>query len=616
MPGKRKFLLAVLCFLTMFQLCIYSQTVYAAAKQSEIVTLEKQKDLTVMFSFDREVVDITFISPSGVRKTSNDTDVEYSSGDLWSTYRIKDAQAGTWSVEYDLQKNSEINYSIMEEDYGLWIQYFNISDITDDKAKIVFQADCEAENIDYSYEIYAISTTDETAVSKVATGNAKSNEAKELEIKLDALSDDDYVLRLDVYYRNGEAELFDTFQSESFAYHNPNEPNAIKDFKILVDIMNLSCEMNWKEFTVGGCDGYRLQVYENSALIYTGDFQNNITAQEVLFSKDATQLQIKLYYKKNNIWSAPQVKTVNLQEEYLKLASPEVTGAGTAVIEYAVASERTLYVNINDKEGNYRIENTGNLTFNLTEGKNVIYAQMEGDSLISYKIDTQVYYDANPPFIKLYENLDGKTFYTDDVNIIGTVSGCHKLTINKEEVTIDEQGEFHYLASLNLGENLIEIEAEDVNGNASKMVLTLYKASKITGDSIAKSGWVQFLPLVASLLTSVLIILLAFAFMHKKDKTAMKKTIKVWPWVLWDILAAVFEAGCIYGFVNHYRYSNSIKYIEMAEKSATKAAAYLRVEKLLGIASILGFIILIISMIITILQKKKQKITKDTKGVD
>ena len=125
--------------------------VHAETKQGEITRMQSQGDLTVMFTFDSEVVDITFISPSGAKVTASDENVEYAAGDLWCTYRIRDAAAGSWKAEYDLGSNSQITYSIIEDDYGLWIQYFKVGAVSDGRIPFSFEADFAGETILYQY---------------------------------------------------------------------------------------------------------------------------------------------------------------------------------------------------------------------------------------------------------------------------------------------------------------------------------------------------------------------------------------------------------------------------------------------------------------------------------
>ena len=135
----------ILCFLLLFSL--FPFTAYTEPKQSIIANLSTPGDLTVMFTYDAEKVDITFISPSGERLGAGSEGVEMKEGDLWRTYRIKGAAAGDWSVEYDLGSNKAINYSILRDNYGLWIQYFTLGELKEDGIDLSFQADFEGENV-------------------------------------------------------------------------------------------------------------------------------------------------------------------------------------------------------------------------------------------------------------------------------------------------------------------------------------------------------------------------------------------------------------------------------------------------------------------------------------
>ena len=89
------------------------------AKQVVLVTTTKENDLVVNFIFDKEIVDIIFISPSGERLAIGDDGVASADGDRCRTYRISDAEVGDWSVEYNLGENEFIDYSIIEDDFEL-----------------------------------------------------------------------------------------------------------------------------------------------------------------------------------------------------------------------------------------------------------------------------------------------------------------------------------------------------------------------------------------------------------------------------------------------------------------------------------------------------------------
>ncbi len=612
MSDKKKWLW--ICLILMgFLLGTTGQTVHAAVKQAEITTTSAQGDLTVLFTFDKEVVDIAFISPSGAKKTAGDSDVEYSSGELWSTYRIHDAAAGKWSIEYDLGANTGIDYSVIEDDYGLWLQYFTPGEITEDRLPVTFEADYESEDVYYRYEIYAVSTSDSEEISMVSEGSAKANEEKEAEINLSHLSSDTYIFRLEVYYQDGDVELFDSLQTEEISYTNPNEPESIENFKVLIDTDGFLCTVDWSDYAGWGYDSYRLTAEADGESIYSGKLERNVTESSFTFSSEVKSLTLKLSYKRNDMWSAAIVKTIDLGQESLSNASGEITSSGQLGLAYTVTKEHPLYVNINGEEGNYRVKEDGTLFFDLNEGNNTVYAEMETDNLVYYVVDTNVYCDFLPPEIKLYENLDGKTFYTDSAVILGKITGGDTLRIDGNVVEPDENGDFSYEVKLSLGENIVELEAEDANGNITKRVLTLYKDTNMVNGTDVKKGWMTFLPLFASLFGSVLIIVLSLLFMKKKDKTEKKPGL----FVVWDVCVGLAEGVCIWQFVSRYLFGNSMAYLELAEKSAAEAARYLRMERIFGIASGAGMLILLISILVTVLVfrhgKKKQAAQEEAK---
>lgn len=595
----RKKLIYICCIFVMaFILPIGSLNVYGEIKQKDFVTVKEQEDLTVVFSFDKEVVDITFISPSGVKKTASDADVEFASGDCWSSYCIRNAEKGTWKIEYDLKRNTEIEYSVLNEKVGIWIQYLNVGTPSADKMNLSFEADCEDGDIYYEYEIYAVDSDDATAVNKVASGSATANEEKTVEVSLADLSSGNYSFRLDAFYREGEAEIFDSVTSDPIDYNNPNKVRAIDDFVAKINTDKMTCEINWSDFAKWGCEKYKLIVLADGQEVYRGDLERDITQSTISYPKDAQSIEIKLAYKEN-IWSDYKSKTISLGDYQLSNLNGDVTSSAQVRIGYSVKKETGLSVQINEKSGSYKLRESGELAFDLEEGSNTLYAELETPDSIFYIIDTDIYYDVNPPEIKLYDKLDGKTFYDVYVTIIGKVSSAQILRIDGKEVELKEDGSFSYDVSLSIGENVVNLEAEDANGNLTTRVLTLYRGTTLLSNTDTKKGWIQFLPLLAALLTSLLIIVLSVAFMRRTDRNNQQRRSGVAFMIIWDILLLVAEGICVWQFVVRYRESNTMRFVELAEKSAMEAAKYMHWERIFGIASLAGFVIFIISIVIT-----------------
>lgn len=618
MISGKKVWLSILCFIMCFLTMGTANTVYAQTKQAELTTLEQQRDLVVMFTFDKEVVDITFISPSGERFTTSDATVEMAEGDLWSTYRISGAESGTWSVEYDLKRNEGIQYSIVEENYGLWLQYLTLSEVADEKMTVGFEADCETEEIRYTYEIYAVNTENTDSVQKVASGSADSNEEIEKEVSLSALSSGTYQLRMEVSYAQSDAELFDSMLSEEFTFTSSREPEQIENYRIDIDAGNSVFDVSWEDFAQWGNDAYRLVVYgDASNPIYDGTLDKNVTFSGVTFPKDTTKLSVSLYYKEDGIWSAPLNKEIDLVNgEYLKLRTNEVTGDEQFILDYSVAAPRTLDISINGGEkSQYQLKESGYLSVPMEQGNNSVYAEFESDNLVFYVIKSDIYFDAYPAELILYEDLDGKTFHTDKVDILGRVEGGNSLLANGEAITIDEAGEFAFPFDLSEGENVLTLEVSDANGNSAVQKLTLYKMSSIAGVSFNVGNWTKMLPLVTALLASAVISLLAVLFLKKKEKKVNTNSKKhLLGWILTGLVIALGEAFCIYEFIVHYLFSKSLSFLEMAERSTQEASKYLNMKNVFGIAAGVGgiiFIVYVVSIFMAckIAKRKQNKVT-------
>lgn len=604
---KRK-IIAFLCMI-MFVISITTLPVHAESKQVEIVSLNESGDLTVMFTFDKENVDISFVSPSGQVITSDSSDVEFEKGDLWSTYRIKDAAKGTWKVEYDLKSNSEISYSIIEDEYGLWIQYINVMN-ADNDLEVVFKTDYDESDIYYSYEIYAVSTADANNIIKLTGGSAKANNEEKVKVNLKQLSSDEYVIRLDAFYDDGGVELFDTVLSEVIKYDNPNAPSEIEDFKVKIDMDEHICSVDWSDYTGWGCNGYKLIVIADGEAIYNSEMENNTQSNSVLFSEGTKNIEIKLAYKTGDLWSTYKNKTINLENEFLRNITGTITNSSQIDLQYKTIKERLLNVIINEEEGKYKVKEEGTLSFDLKEEINDVHAELEIEDNVYFIVEGSVYLDTTPPTIKLYDDLDGKTFYSDKTRILGEISGGEILKINDALIEVGEDGSFSYDVELSLGENVIEIICEDSNGNEADRILTLYRGASIFNAEENNQGWMSYLPLIASALTSVLLIILAFVFMKKKEKSSENR-IKVYPFVVWDVVVVLVDGVCWWQFVSRYIFSNSIKYLELAEKSASQAAQYIKWERIFGIIALAALVIFIFSVILTIFISKKTKKSKE-----
>ncbi len=609
MASKCRTWICALLFILSF-MAAASDAVCAQEKQAVLITLDQEQDLVVNFAFDKEIVDIIFISPSGELLGPDSSRVETAFGELWASYRVLDAESGEWSVQYDLKGNSSIQYSVIEEDYGIWIQYLNLSKVSDDSITVSFEADCEKKKLNYGYEIYAVCIPNDGSMQLLTSGQAVSGEEHSEDISLLDLSSGDYILSLEISCLDGNAELFDSMRSDKFSFANPQEPESIEDYEVYLDAGNHTCHVVWEEYA-SYYDAYKLVVYgDGKEPIYNGTLEEGIWETGFTFPNDSTKLSLALSGQMDGVWSAPLEKEIVFKDgEYLRLGTKEITGDSQFLLEYDAKKERMLSISVNEGEASeYRLMDQGQMAFPLESGSNTIYAQFESDQRIFYVVDTEIYFDAEPPEIILYENLDGKTFHDSSVDVIGKISGGNVLLANGENVELDEFGEFSLACELSPGENVFSLEATDVNGNSSVQALTLYQASVAAETGRTAGGWRQLWPLAAALSASVSIFILELLFMKKKDRQAESAGQgSMIGWLLAAVALLAADVFCIYEFIKHWVTAGSMEFIRMAERSVFEASKYLKMRNLFGIAAGGGAVLWVLLILLMAFRMKRQK---------
>lgn len=586
----------------------------AETGRTRIAKMPGGQDLTVMFSFDQENVDITFVSPSGRRISKGDEGLEFAEGDLWSTYRVAEAEAGDWWVEYDKGTNGEIQYSVLEESYGLWIQYVRLDGVADDKMTVSFQADWENGDVYYNYELWAVNSQDSGLSVRISSGSGRANQEETVTASLNSLNSGHYTLKLEVSRREDEVEIFDSMAGEEFDYTNANLPEAMQGVSLYLDMSDHTCKLDWHSARKYDEKGYLVIVISDSEEIYHGELDASVTDTTVVYPADGKTLQISISCNKKGLWSEPLVWELDLQNsEALRTSTAEVTGEGQMIVEYAVTGERMLSLSVNGEAGQFLLKESGQMGIGLQQGQNQIYGEFEGEGGVIYVLNKLIYYDALPPEIVLYDNLDGKTFYEDHVDIIGVIEGGGSLTVNGEEFTLGEQGEFCYRLELSPGENVAELKAVDGNGNASMQVLTLYREGGFSVGAAAHT-LLEFLPLIVALLASLLVIILALVFMRKSEKKSSAETVPATgkkrtlaKWVCATAVLGILEAGCVWAYVRCSLFVRSVKYLETAENSISKAAEYLQFKKIFGVGAIGGLVLFLLSLAVVIVLAKRKK---------
>ncbi len=506
----------------------WSNGVYADTK--EIVELKKAGEFRVIFEYDKERPDITFISPAGEKLREGMEHVICESGDGWITYLIQNAQAGKWKLDYDKKSNQTVRYHVLESIDNIAIQYFEMENIKENKAFVHFKVGYP-DGGTYKYEISVTgeeSVYDEETI-KISSGSAKIGEDIEKEINLSKISTgENYKLRLSVEMKKGK--LFDEQLTKAFSYKNPDEAEMILDYEVHLNRRNQTITLDWSSEKQG--NSYEVQVVNKEGKTL---FQDKTTEKKVRFPYTSEDKEITAFIsqKIGSRVSAPKQKKFQIDSEYgVEILNTDITSSSTGQVkckndgktkvkiwtgeEEIRGDEKEIEKDENIDIGEVEIEGSQIIDFPLNEVYTYIAVSMLAADGIYYDDSLTIYRDNIAPTIKLYENLDGATVKTASVCLVGeTISGA-KLLLNGKEQSISEDGLFKVNVSLNYGENKIKLTAQDIAGNISERFVTIHR---IRDEKLSKRNirWQDFITLFIVLGISVIIIIISLIFFKSKN---------------------------------------------------------------------------------------------------
>ncbi len=588
--------------------------------EMELVRLETRQDLTVMFTYEGEKPQITLLAPSGreyAEGASEETELLTAHGEGWSTYKIPEAEPGVWSVRCDKKNNEFVDYSIVDAVDGLCIRSFEVLGVEEGKAELSFDVGMgENEQISYRYRITVIAGEDTSAGKEVASGSAYTKTPTQITVSL-ALSDyEDYRFLLEVTAVDG-LEMYDSMLSEPFAYANPGTPDRMEDFAVQIDSRAGSCRVNWAEFSKNWSTEYYLIATADMDAenpIYTENTRN----QESVFyyPAEAETLTVELYYRWNDILSAAVAKEIDLQEELLELVTEEQTSAAQLELAYRTAEPTQLQVTVNGQSGTYSVQDAGTIYFPLQEGSNSVEASFQGRNGVTYCISAAVYRDNMPPVLTIYEDYDGMTFRQAGAIISGRVKNAAKLSVNDEEVVLQEDGAFSHTVTLAEGINSVTVLAESPSGlrNSRTMQLLYEKNGSAAGTGI---GWK---PLLIALGVSVVIILYTLIFVRRTEEAGQaRRGMGLHGFAItFAVFVGGLDAAAIAAYVFLYRFNNSREYVELVRESLEKAERYLGYQELAMKAVLLLSCVLFLYLLLLLLIRhfgKKRKNAVNQNGV-
>jgi hypothetical protein len=291
------------------------------------------------------------------------------------------------------------------------------------------------------------------------------------------------------------------------------------DFYIFIDSLQQTIRVEWEQLWAERPNTEFLLIVEADGNTEEPFFREITTGTSTTFSysEEIQQVSISLYHRTDDFYTLLKSKELDLiKDEFLKQVKNNENSISELELTYNSLNEQTLVVVHNGRSKDYSIQGEGTISIALKSGKNNYQASFEGENKVIYSVSGETFYNTIPPSIDIYDELYGKSFMTDFVIINGRVENGSFLTINGQEVKLDQQGEFAYEVSLQEGENRITFFAKSDAGVSSFKSMILVKESKENKLSDKESNIVPILFATIASLVVIVISIIIYVFLYKK----------------------------------------------------------------------------------------------------
>lgn len=591
-------------------------TASAETKTAELITLDSDTNLAVVVGYEKEEPVVSFISPDNkeFKEGTPGVAVNRDANGKKLYFEITNAKKGKWQIKYDKKSNSEISVDFGKFSNGIWIDSLTVKKVQDSTLSASMSVSQKAD-VSYKYKLYAALVDEGGAISGtklLKEGTAKANQPLDVELNISALgSFDGYYLYAEVSFVDNGLTVSDTSLSDkTFAYTNPDSPQAVSDLYAELDVNDNSLMISWKDYC--SVSGEKIiAVYGNGETEPFYTYTDDESLDSITADVDCTKLPftVEFTYKDGERISQTFKKEISLGDVTLDAKGNGISPSKNVEFTYKTAAETELSVVVGENEPHIvPINGEGSFTVDLGD--------TEGDISVSYVYNNvkiikkyHISVDDIPPSLDLY--LNGTTVRTSEseFEIIGRVEIGAQLTIGSDKVETAENGDFSYKVALNDGTNKFDITVTDTAGNKTFRQIEIIKTEPAeTFNSGKVSGFFRnLLPLWITLgasLAAAAVLILVIGNKQPKGSSAkfLLKAFTVFSWVV-----TALSGGAVIGFtVYRKKLYNEIGPENLAEtlknsldKAYDKVSAYNATEEYLRILTVVLIVAAVISVLLT-----------------
>ncbi len=418
-----------------------------------------------------------------------------------------------------------------EDEYepAVTVESFVIDSNENEKIKATMMATADTE-ISYSYTVSLVTDISQEG-QKVASGTGKTGVAEEVSIDMtDANSYSAYRFKIVLTYTVDEVEEFATAFSKPFEFIQETYADELKGKTITVDMTSQIITIDWSKHMSYGADG----------VLVTIDVDGENKVEEIIYSSDAklyehyiededNQVVINLKQIKDGKLSQGITETINLKKDdsstdfYLILPQGNDQYNRIWSIEYRNGSETALTWKTDNDKSNLTLTDDGTFQVEMEEDNQSLHIEYTDTNGVIWTYDLATDVAAYTPNIDMLESYNGSTVKSSSIIMVGKVSDTSaQITLNGEAVEVDGNGTFQGEVALEIGKNVVTIEATSQIGKTARKTVTIYRESS---DTATEAGNIltEYMPLIITLGVSLVFIVVLILASKRKGKKHEKQ---------------------------------------------------------------------------------------------
>ena len=558
---------------------------HAETLTADLLVLDSDMNLAIAVTYTDDgtgtVPQLAFIAPDGTvfqQGITPEDQMTVEQIDNTICFYIPDARAGGWEIQYDDSFSGRLEVTTAPYARDLYVEQFVINEIQNDHAAVSLLASFPV-NKELDFVINAVTLDSDGTVmgtKELYTGYGYTNEVINAYVPLDDLgSYTDYRLQLLVYVDEYGIEVSGSAMTDPFGYVNPNTPDMMGDFNIILNRSTGDLQIDWSNVTVWNAESYILAVYsskDDSEPVYSNTYTADVTNAALLVDATADWLRVELSYAHSGVGIVSQTKAVTIEPNAVEfeVTTGEFTSAAQAEVSYNVPSgEVELYVFVHDDENNkpIKVSGSGTLAVNIEDNENTLYVAYKPSDYVVILESKDIFVDRKAPILTFFEDLSAITTNEAVFRVVGMTEAGAVLSVNGSAVQINADGSFMLELNLVPGANSFEIVSADPAGNLSRRTVLINRSNvaAAVGSDDVQPFWKTWLPLFIAVGASLAFAIFVMILFGGKKKLAAAQLLRRWSILAW-VLSAAGLGVSVWLLVEKIMASNVVNTTEFFEK--------------------------------------------------